>query len=42
MPGFYHKPTSVEDIVDFIVARICDQLGVDHNLQKRWGQNEGD
>lgn len=42
MPGFYHKPTSVDDIVDFIVARVCDQIGVDHNLQKRWGQNEGD
>jgi 4-hydroxy-3-polyprenylbenzoate decarboxylase len=41
MPGFYHKPTSVDDIVDFIVARVCDQLGVDHNLQKRWGLNEG-
>jgi len=27
--------------VDFIVARVCDQIGVDHNLQKRWGQNEG-
>lgn len=42
MPGFYHKPTSVNDLVDFIVARICDQLGVVNKLQKRWGQNEGD
>jgi 4-hydroxy-3-polyprenylbenzoate decarboxylase len=42
MPGFYHRPASIKDIVDFIVARICDQIGVDHNLQKRWGQNEGD
>lgn len=41
MPGFYHNPTSVDDVVDFIVARICDVIGVDHNLQKRWGQNEG-
>lgn len=35
-PGFYHKPTSVQDLVDFIVARVLDQLGVDHALVKRW------
>lgn len=37
MPGFYHDPKSIPDLVDFIVARICDQLGVDHDLAKRWG-----
>ncbi len=37
MPGFYHNPKSIADLVDFIVARICDQLGVRHELMKRWG-----
>jgi len=36
-PGFYHKPERVQDLVDFIVARVLDQLGVDHALVKRWG-----
>jgi 4-hydroxy-3-polyprenylbenzoate decarboxylase len=38
MPGFYTRPQSVADMVDFVVARICDQLGVEHNLVRRWGQ----
>ena len=37
-PGFYHRPESVEDIIDFIVARILDQLGVAHSLMERWGE----
>ncbi len=37
MPGFYHQPQSVSDLVDFVVARICDQLGVDCQLTGRWG-----
>jgi 4-hydroxy-3-polyprenylbenzoate decarboxylase len=37
-PGFYHRPQSVEDIIDFIVARILDQLGVEHALMERWGE----
>ena len=37
MPGFYHEPRSISDLVDFVVARICDQLGVHHELTKRWG-----
>jgi len=36
-PGFYHGPQSIRDLVDFIVGRICDQLGVKHELSKRWG-----
>ena len=36
-PGWYHGVTSVNDLVDFVVARICDQLGVEHTLTKRWG-----
>jgi 4-hydroxy-3-polyprenylbenzoate decarboxylase len=38
-PGFYHRPQSVEDIIDFIVARILDQLGVEHALMERWGED---
>jgi 4-hydroxy-3-polyprenylbenzoate decarboxylase len=37
-PGFYHHPKSVADIVDFVVARILDQLGVPHSLMQRWGE----
>ena len=37
MPGWYHRPKSLEDLVDFVVARICDQLGVEVDLMKRWG-----
>ena len=36
-PGFYHGPKSIDDLVDFVVGRICDQLGVEHHLTKRWG-----
>jgi 4-hydroxy-3-polyprenylbenzoate decarboxylase len=38
MPAFYTKPKSLADMVDFVVARICDQLGVEHQLLRRWGQ----
>lgn len=37
-PGFYHGAKTVDDLVNFVVARICDQLGVEHNLAKRWGE----
>lgn len=36
-PGFYHLPQSIEAVIDFIVARILDQLGVQHELMARWG-----
>lgn len=36
-PGFYHHPAQVQDVVDFIVARILDHLGVAHTLMPRWG-----
>lgn len=37
-PGFYHHPQSVADLVDFVVARVLDQLGVAHQLMARWGE----
>ncbi len=37
-PGFYHGASTVEDLVDFVVARILDQLGVENTLAARWGQ----
>ncbi len=37
-PGFYQNPTSIEDLVDFIVARILDQLDIEHELLPRWGE----
>ncbi|MFM8892686.1 MAG: UbiX family flavin prenyltransferase [Planctomycetia bacterium] len=37
-PGFYGKAESVADLVDFVVARICDQLGVANTLARRWGE----
>ena len=39
-PGFYHRPQSVAAVVDFVVARILDQLGVAHGLVPRWGEPE--
>jgi 4-hydroxy-3-polyprenylbenzoate decarboxylase len=37
MPAFYTQPRHISDMVDFIVGRVCDQLGVPHRLLKRWG-----
>ena len=37
VPGFYHHPRRIEDLIDFIVARILDQLRVHHSLMSRWG-----
>ncbi len=36
-PGFYHHPTDLAGVVDFVVARILDQLGIEHALMARWG-----
>ncbi len=37
-PGFYHQPESIEDLIDFIVARILDHVGIEHELLPRWGE----
>jgi 4-hydroxy-3-polyprenylbenzoate decarboxylase len=37
-PGFYHHPRGIDDLVDFVVARILDRLGVPHHLMAPWGE----
>lgn len=37
-PGFYNRPQSVDELVDFMVARVLDHLGVEHALAPRWGE----
>jgi 4-hydroxy-3-polyprenylbenzoate decarboxylase len=37
-PGFYHRPASIADLVDFVVARVLDHLGVENTLAPRWGE----
>lgn len=37
-PGFYHRPQTVGDLVDYVVARVLDHLGVDQSLMPRWGE----
>jgi flavin prenyltransferase len=37
MPGFYHKPTSLQDMVDHLVSKIIDQFNIRNNLSRRWG-----
>lgn len=39
MPGFYHGPETIEDLVDFVVGKILDQLDVQHSLFTRWGED---
>lgn len=38
-PGFYHKPSSIADLVDFVVARILDHLEIEHTIGHRWGSD---
>ena len=40
MPGWYHRPRRLDDLVDFVVGRICDQLGIPNALSPRWGNRE--
>jgi 4-hydroxy-3-polyprenylbenzoate decarboxylase len=37
MPGWYHRPRQIRDLIDFVVGRICDQLGIQNALVPRWG-----
>ena len=37
-PGFYHAPRTIDDLVNFVVGRCLDQLGIDNSLMTRWGQ----
>ena len=39
-PGFYNSPESIGDLIDFVVARILDQMGVEHSLGRRWTGDE--
>jgi len=39
MPAFYTRPKTLSDMVDFVVGRVCDQLGVEHQLLKRWSED---
>lgn len=39
-PGFYNSPESIDDLVDFVVARILDQLDIDHSIGRRWSGEE--
>lgn len=39
-PGFYHHPQTVQDMIDFVVARILDHLGIIHTMTPRWGSDK--
>jgi 4-hydroxy-3-polyprenylbenzoate decarboxylase len=39
-PGFYHQPKSVQDLIDFVVARILQQLGLSQTLLPAWGNTD--
>ncbi len=38
-PGFYHQPKTIEDLIDFVVARVLDQCGIDQDIMPRWGED---
>ena len=40
-PGFYHRPETISDLVDFVVARVLDRVGVEHDLVPRWAAERG-
>lgn len=40
-PGFYHRPQTVDELVGFLVGKVLDSMGIDHDLYKRWGEVQG-
>jgi 4-hydroxy-3-polyprenylbenzoate decarboxylase len=40
MPGFYHGPDAISDLVDFVVGKVLDQVAVEHDLFERWGEQK--
>jgi flavin prenyltransferase len=42
MPGWYHRPRRLDDMIDFIVGRVCDQFGIDNSKITRWGSVEAE
>ncbi|MDT8445019.1 MAG: flavin prenyltransferase UbiX [Desulfuromonadales bacterium] len=40
MPGFYHLPKTIDDLLDFVVGKVLDVLNVEHSLFTRWGENQ--
>ena len=40
MPGFYGQPQTLDDVVNFVVGKLLNQLGMEHRLSKRWGEKE--
>jgi 4-hydroxy-3-polyprenylbenzoate decarboxylase len=40
MPAFYYKPQSMDEMVDFLVGKVMDNMGIDHDLYRRWGDEQ--
>jgi len=40
-PGFYHNPESINDLIDFMVGRLLDHIGIDQKIMPRWGYQKG-